>query len=328
MDIKSYIRRQPIWIQSRNRLQGIKLKSGASVYLVIKTFLKHIFDPNLNIMASGIAYNFLMSLFPGIIFLFTLIPFLLPYFEHPLDAIEPDLQQISLIDQLSDMMKEVLPTSLYDFTFPIIEDVAGNKRGGLMSVGFFFAFYLSTNAMIAIMDSFNHYYQTRESRNWFQKRAVALGLMLMFALAMLLSVIVFIFGHTILESLENFKFIENYVVQLVELFRYLVIGLMFYLIISCIYFFAPAIKKRFSFFSIGSFIATVLIISVSQAFSYYVNNFGNYNKLYGTIGGLVGLMVLFYAMAYIILLGFQINASIYGALEETIQEKKLKSKIS
>ena len=81
-------------------------------------------------------------------------------------------------------------------------------------------------------------------------------------------------------------------------------------------------KKRFKFFSIGSLIATILIIMVSQGFAYYVNNFGSYNKLYGAIGGLVGLMVLFYAMAYIILLGFQINASLYGALLKNLRQKK------
>ena len=149
-------------------------------------------------------------------------------------------------------------------------------------------------------------------------------LTLMFALVILITIIFFVFGNLILENLLQFDFIQDYAAQMILGLRFLIIGILFYIIVSSIYFFAPAVKKRFSFFSIGSLIATILIIVVSQAFSYYVNNFGNYNKLYGSIGALIGLMVLFYAISYMILLGFQINASIDGALEHELEAEKKK----
>ena len=308
MNIQNYFIEHKYWKLIKNRLKSTELRNGASLYLVLKTFIQQLFDPDLNIMACGIAYNFLMSLFPGIIFLFTLIPY------FPIENLTENMQLL---------MSEILPSSLYEFTWSTVEDIVSKPRGGLLSIGFIGSLYLSTNAMIAIMESFNHCYTTKESRSWLVKRGIALFLTVLLSIVVLVAIIVIIFGDVIINSLKHFDVINESLLTFTSTtLPYLVTVVLIYLVISIIYYFAPAVKNKFSFFSIGSSIASILIIFISQIFSYYVNNFGSYNKLYGSIGALVGLMVLFYAISYMILLGYQLNASIDHAMHKTLEEKK------
>ena len=103
--------------------------------------------------------------------------------------------------------------------------------------------------------------------------------------------------------------------------RYVVIFLLFLIILSLIYYFAPTVHSKFSFFSAGSFFSTIFILLVAKLFAFYVDNFGNYNKLYGSIGAMLGLMFFFYAVSLILLIGFQVNASIEKAKDSVSKIK-------
>jgi len=289
-------------------LDSFQFQSGVSLLFIIKTFFYKMKEDDLQTMAGAIAFNFTLSLFPGIIFLFTLIPYI------PVD---------NLTEYIQSFMQEGMPQSVYEFTWSTIEDIVAKPRGGLLSFGFVMALYLSKNGMLSIMTAFNNVYTTRDGRSFFKKQGVAVMLTIFFVFSIFLAVVVLVLGTQILDQTFNFLELEHQGLLYWSILslRYFVILIMFLVIISLIYYFAPTVKSKFNFFSAGSFTATVLIIIVAKLFAFYVDNFGNYNKLYGSIGALLGLMAFFFAISLIILVGFQVNASIDKAKNDFYQNK-------
>lgn len=286
------------------RLENMTLKSGISFLLLLRTFFNKMKEDDIQTMAGAIAFNFTLSLFPGIIFLFTLIPYV------PVDNLTETIQLF---------MQESLPESVYDFTWGTIEDIVAKPRGGLLSFGFVMALYLSKNGMLSIMTAFNNVYTTSDSRGFIKKQFIAIALTAVSVFAVFLAVVVLVLGEQITDLMFNILNVEHKGLTsfLLNSLRYVTILFMFLLIISMIYRYAPTVQRKFKFFSAGSFMATILIIVVAKLFAFYVDNFGNYNKLYGSIGALLGLMFFFYAISLIILVGFQVNASIDKATEES-----------
>lgn len=287
-----------VFIRLTEPLDKIIFKSGVSLLFLLKTLVNKIKEDDLQTMAGAIAFNFTLSLFPGIIFLFTLIPYI------PVENLDIHIKEF---------MQEGLPESVFLFTWSTIEEIVKKPRGGLLSFGFAMALYLSKNGMLSIMTAFNSVYTTTsDQRSFIKKQFIAIMLTVLFVFSVFLAVVVLVLGTQILNSTFDFLQLEHAGVTywLILSLRYIVILFMFLLIISLIYYFAPTVHRKLNFFSAGSFTATILIIAVAKLFAFYVDNFGNYNKLYGSIGALLGLMFFFYAISLIILVGFQVNASI------------------
>ena len=301
------IKKHQIYIRLYQFLDQFKFQSGVSLLFIIKTFFNKMKEDDLQTMAGSIAFNFTMSLFPGLIFLFTL----LPYF-HLAD----------LTTKIQELMMQELPKSIYDMTWTTVDHILNKKNGSLLSIGFLSAIWLSKNSMLSLMSAFNKVYSTKDSRGFIKKQAMAVMLTSLFVFCIFSAVVVLVFGNQIVYQIFEFLELghESFAEFLISMLRYLVIFLMFLMIISIIYYFAPTVKRKFRFFSAGSFFATILILLVAKIFSFYVDNFGNYNKLYGSIGAILGLMFFFYAISLIILVGFQVNASIDKARSEFLSE--------
>ena len=202
---------------------------------------------------------------------------------------------------------------MYEGLSETILDIAHKPRGGLLSVGFVMALFMATNGMLALMDAFNKCYRSREKRHFLKRRLIAIALTGMLSLVLILSMIVLVFGSSILTLLENYGVFPIWIIEFVRNLRIIEYGvffLLFFLAISVIYYFAPVIHKRWRFFSYGAFIATLLSVLISGLFSFYVNNFGTYNKLYGSIGTLIGFLIWLNFITLVILIGFEINVSI------------------
>ncbi|MFM8834229.1 MAG: YihY/virulence factor BrkB family protein, partial [Cytophagales bacterium] len=168
-------------------------------------------------------------------------------------------------------------------------------------------------------------YRTVERRHWLRMRVTALGLTIMLAVALLAAVILLIVGQIalnyILSHLEDFSHLnlDNFTIYILFVLRFVVIFTVFFLAISFIYYFGPAVHYNWSFFSAGSFLATLAILGLSYGFSVYITNFGNYNKLYGSIGALIALMAWIQLVTIILLYGYEINASLhYGRKMEVV----------
>jgi membrane protein len=263
----------------------------------------------------GVAFNFILAIFPAIIFLFTLIPYVSVYF--------PEITTETIMRFLQD----VIPANMYSSVSSTVTDIVSNQRGGLLTFGFLLALYLSTNGMAALMRAFNACYRTVEKRNWFRMRFTSLSLTVMLAFVLFLAIALLIVGQfslnyatTHLEKFSNLN-LDQYTIYLLMAFRFIIIFIVFFIAISCIYYFGPAVHYNWSFFSVGSTIATLSVLGISYGFSFYITNFSSYNKVYGSIGALIALMAWVQLITLVLLFGYEINASLhYGRKMEAIND--------
>jgi membrane protein len=281
-----------------------------SLYKILRLFLKNLTDDEILDRANGVAYNFLLAIFPAIIFLFTLIPYVSKFF--------PEVTNESIVEFLGQQM----PPSMFEVVSSTVLDIVNNQRGGLLSLGFVFSVYLSTNGTMALMRAFNACYRTIENRSALKTRLIATALTFNLAFVVFLAIILLVVGQLVLDyaltHLSSLEFINlnSYTVFLLFAIRFVVIFIVFFLAISTLYYFGPAIHYNWRFFSVGSFMATLMIIAVSYGFSYYVTNFGTYNKVYGSIGVLIAIMVWVQLVTIVLLIGYEINASIHHAIRK------------
>ena len=177
----------PVWY-SVKWLRRVRFRrhEDVSLYRILKVFLKNIQDDEVMDRANGVAFNFILAIFPGTIFLFTLIPFISNYF--------PEVNTVSIMGFLRDF----IPPTMYEVTSSTILDIVSNQRGGLLTLGFFFAMYLSTNGMMALMRAFNACYKTIENRSGLKTRLIATGLTLNMTLVLFLAAILLVVGQFVL----------------------------------------------------------------------------------------------------------------------------------
>lgn len=277
---------------------------GVPIWDVL-VFLKNEIKGGVLVMRSNaIAFSFFISLFPVLLSLFTLFPLLertlLKYFGTGEDF-------ESLLSKFQENFKDVIPVGVFD----TVSDVALNPRFGLFSLGFVLAIYFASNGMLAIMASFEKSYaSTFRDRNIFWTRILGIFLTFLVFALVILSVLLVILGETVLPSLLERVGLSNFNIGFLNVLRWITVVAMFYLIITLIYRYGAATVKRFRFFSAGATLATILSLLSSIGFSYYVNYFDTYNKLYGSIGAIIVTMLWIQINAFILLVGFELNASI------------------
>ncbi|MCV9385478.1 YihY/virulence factor BrkB family protein [Reichenbachiella ulvae] len=278
-------------------------KRRTTLYNAVVIFLDSVLDSRLLTMASGVAFSFTLAIFPSIIFIFTLIPYIHSVLPH-IDA-----------NSIMNFMSNVMPENMFKAATDTIEDIVSNKREGLLSFGVLFALILATNGMHSLMSAFNSIYKTVDRRSFLKTRLIATALTLMMASVLFISIFLLVVGKTFLAELSHSGFFgEKYIYYLVVMLKYGVIGTSFFIAISLIYYFAPAIKDRWTFFSAGTVFSAVSCVLVSYAFSFYINNFSTYNKFYGSLGMLIALMIWLYLLSIILLVGFEYNASVDRAV--------------
>lgn len=274
----------------------------------MKIFVNNMMDDEILDRANGVAFNFILAIFPAVIFLFTMIPYITNFY--------PEINTDSIMAFLGDL----IPPSMFDVISPTLHDIISIPRGGLLSLGFFFSFYLSTNGMMALMRAFNACYRTIENRGAIKTRLIATGLTINMAIALLLASFLLIVGQLALEYavsyMPEFDWVDSFTVFLLFALRFLAVFIAFLLAISSIYYFGPAIHYNWRFFSVGSLLATLASLAVSYGFSYYITNFGTYNKIYGSIGALIALMVLIQLITIVLLVGYEVNTSIHDAIRK------------
>jgi membrane protein len=295
----------------RSWLKKIKFKgyNNLSLYRFLKIFIGNLQEDEIMARANGVAFNFILAIFPTIIFLFTLIPYVSNYF--------PAINENSIMAFLGDLM----PDNMYAIASSAILDIVRNQRGGLLTFGFVLALYLATNGMMTLMRAFNACYRTIEKRNWLTMWLTATGLTIMLSFVLLFASAMLIVGQIALHEITDVAKIGHFGLEhyLLDVLRFLIILVVFFLAISSIYYFGPAVHYNWKFFSIGSVIATLAFLGISYGFSFYVANFSSYNKVYGSIGALIALMVWVQLVTAVLLFGYEINASLhYGRKVEAI----------
>ena len=265
------------------------------LYDVAGFFWKGIMEGTLTMRASAVSFNFFLAIFPSIIFIFTLIPYIpIAHFQ----------------DQLLDLLQNFMPSHAYEATRETIEDIVKNQRGGLLSVGFISALYFSTNGFNALITAFNTTYHAIETRTGFQQRMVSIFLVILATVLLMTAIGLIIISQVALNRIFHHDELSYY---LILCGRWIIVFALFYFLISFTFYLGPSKKSGWKFFSAGSMFATILSIIMSVGFAYYVNHFGTYNKLYGSIGTLLVVLLWIYFNSLVVLLGFDLNASIHGA---------------
>lgn len=249
--------------------------------------------------AQSLAFSFFLATFPAIIFSFSLIAYI------PIKGFQESLIRL---------LFETLPQDAKDWTRETIVDIVRIQRGGLLSLGFLLALYFTTNGFMTMMRGFNSSYHILETRPPWKQRLVALVLTLLLSTLVIIATTLIIFSEVATKFLVAKHILKsNTQVVLLLLGKWTVVLALFLIAISFLYYYAPAIRKRWRFISAGSTFATIGTIVVSTGFAYFVNHFGQYNKVYGSIGTIIVMMIWFYFNALVLILGFELNASIENA---------------
>lgn len=284
---------------------------GIPVYDVANFFLKQINKVGLNERAAAISFNLIMALPAGLLFLFSLIP-LFP---------KPD----SFKKEILNLFKDITPNSAtYQFLENILNDLLDHQHAGIFSFGFLLLIFYSSNAMIGIIRTFDKSISENKKiflhKRW---RAIRLTLILIF-LVLVFSLALFLGKQQLIYLLRNVFHVKRETrVSWWNGIRWGIILCLLFYGIALIYKFAPSIKKRWSLFSPGSILATTLTLLTTILFSYWVNNFASYNRIYGSIGTVLIIMILIYINSLILLIGFELNVSITFLTKE-VEERRLK----
>ena len=276
--------------------------SGLSIYDVAIFFWKGLLEGAITTRASSLAFNFFLAFFPSIIVFFTLIPYI------PIDGLQ---------EALMELLSTVLPPSTNEITFAALDDIINNPRGGLLSIGFILALYFSTNGINSLIEAFNASYHIRESRSLIQQRMLSLLLTLLLSIMVIITISSIIFGKLAINYLTEYDLISEYAGKLILYGKWCNILLMLFFGISTLFHLGPSSKSKWKLFTPGSILSTIFIIVTSVGFNYYINHFSQYNKVYGSIGTLMIILIWMYFNSIILLTGFELNASISNARKKT-----------
>jgi membrane protein len=270
---------------------------GVPLYDVMTFFFKEVQKRQLNDRAASIAFFFLLAIPPTCIFLFTLLPFI------PLENLE---------NTLYILVHELTPNqNTYNIVHGVIHDFLHTQRTGLLSFAFLLAIISSSSAVLGILRSFNKNHPSFRKRSALQQRWMAIKLNCLLILLLITSVVLMVAQSSVFSNLLSSLHLTGGAVKVfIGLVRWLIIVMLFFTIISLIYTYGPAVKVRWKFITAGSTLATALLILFTLGFSFYVNNFSNFNRIYGSIGSIIVLMLWIYVNSFVLLIGFELNASI------------------
>lgn len=294
--IENKLNKIPIVKQLVSFAKKISVSSlqGLSLYDILELYVLGIFKGAFSYRASAIAFSFFMALFPFALFILNLIPYI------PIENFQQDFLQF---------VEQGVPPNTFEAIYSIIEDILNNSYKGLLSSGFLLSIFLMTNGVNAILGGFEMSAHITMTRGFFKQYFIALAISLSLSLILLVTVAAIIVFEVVIQNIKNQGFISNDLF-LLEYGRYLFVILMILFTTSILYKFGTKEVSNISFISYGAIFTTLLIILSSYIFGIYVEKFANYNELYGSIGTLLVLMFYIWINCMVLLLGFELNATI------------------
>ncbi|MFL2622000.1 MAG: YihY/virulence factor BrkB family protein [Flavobacteriaceae bacterium] len=299
--VKNIFEKFPLLRWIINFIKSIRLPglTGLSLYDLLEMYILGIIHGALTIRASAIAFSFFMAIFPFLLFILILIPYI------PIDGFQNDFLRV---------LNTTLPPTTSDFfNKNIFDNINNQSTGGLLSSVFIVSMFLMANGVNAIFSGFQNSYHQQLNRNFINQYIHAIGVSLLLVVILVLTIagLGFIEIYVVHPIYENLDFLDSSS-ELVwlNILKFLFFSLMIYIGISVLYFFGNSKLERSSFYSIGALLTMILVILNSFLFSVYIDNFSSYNQLYGSIGALVVLMFYLWLNAIILILGFELNTSL------------------
>jgi membrane protein len=283
------------------------------LYDVLRIFIQQLKKHDINERAGSMAFSYTIALFPLLLFLLNLVPYLQVFFPMVTTA------------NILSFVQGIMPVDVYETIETTLLDIISKPRQSLLSLGFFFALFASTQGVVSMMSSFNSVYKTKENRGWLSSRGIAISIVLALVLTIITASTVMIIGSVWIGRLEGTHlFSSGFVVFLFKTLKFLILLAVFYMTSAFIFRFAPAIHDKWHFFSTGAKLAGLLITVSFYGFIFYLENFASYNKLYGSIGTIIALMLWLYLTSVIVLVCYAVNVSFDLAEEKQRARDNLK----
>ena len=293
-------------------LFGKKIKvpglQGMSLYDVLEMYIIGIVEGALTTRAGGIAFSFFMAVFPFMLFILTLIPYI------PIEGFQ---------EGLFSFIKEILPPQTFEAVNVVLGDIINNQYGGLLSFGFLLSILLMTNGVNAIFGGFEYSYHITDVRNVFKSYFVSLGVSLLMSLFLIVTITTLILYQVALSKIDEQGWFNTSDLNLFYIGKNAVFLVMIFTIVSLLFRYGTKQGKEVKFFSSCSILTTVVSLCTFYLFGIYVVKFAQYNQLYGSIGTLLILMLFVWLNAIILLLGFELNASLHALRQRNKIESTL-----
>lgn len=268
---------------------------GLSVFKVLRFFILGLQQGAIRTRASSMAYHFFLAIFPSILFLFTLIPYV------PIDNFQ---------NRLLEMLRDVMPESAFLAAQDTLMEIIHRGNSKLLSFGFLAALFFSTNGFNAMFTAFNKSIHIKETRAPWKQRLIAVGAGLATAVVVMVTLSLLIGTEYLIGRYLPPGGLTRFLLWTGKTFF---LGMLVVISISFFYTVGPAKRMHWRLISPGAILATLLVLVTSEGFAFYVNNFGSYNKLYGSIGTIIVVMIWISLNATMLLIGFELNAGIDAA---------------
>ena len=279
----------------------LPLFDGLSLYDVAIFFWKGIYQGAVTSRAASISFSFFLALFPGVIFVFTLIPFI------PIDGFQHELFRL---------LRDVLPPNSFDAAYSTITDILTIKRGDLLGITVSAALFFATNGTLALIGNFGQTVHRLNVRGFWSQYLAAFWLTLALALLLIGGIAVLALGEVWIPTLAP----GDNGLWLTALARWVVLLGLVLFAISLLFYYGPMRAAPWRFISPGALLATVLVWLTSYLFGIYVTDFSRYNQLYGSIGTLIIIQLWIYVNAIGLIIGFELNASMARAKKDVHSE--------
>lgn len=300
------VHRIPIVNKIIQLLDAIKLPGfkGFSLYDLLEIYVIGIIKGTLTSRAGSISFSFFMALFPFLLFVLNLIPFI------PIDDF--DIILLEFIELL-------LPVDIQSFFSDIFEDIKDKPRGGLLSSVFILSIFLTANGVSSIFTNFEDSYHVNEVRTLFKQYLYATGVAVLLALTLLITVLSFILVE--IYVLQNLPELIQGTINWIRTAQLFFFVIMAYVSVALLYYFGTIEGRKARFFSAGALMTTLLFITTTYLFGLYIDNFATYNQLYGSIGALLLFLLYIWLNSNILLLGFELNATLTRLKNSPIESK-------
>jgi len=279
---------------------------GMSLYDLLDMYVIGIVRGAVTSRAGSVAFSFFMALFPFVLFVLTLIPFI------PIDHFQEDFMYL---------IEQALPPKTADSTDGVIKDIANNANGGLLSSVFILSIFLMTNGVNALFSGFEYTYHKIVTRNIVKQYIVALFTSIIMALLLLLTVAVIIYFEIAISKLLDSGIVKDDIFW-IQIGKYIILVFTLFVGVSILYFLGTTEGRKIKFFSPGSVLTTILILINFKLFGIYVSKFSKYNELYGIIGTVLIIMLFIWLNSIILLLGFELNTCMIGLRKKVINKNK------
>ena len=273
---------------------------GVGGFELLKRTFKEFSNDDMTTYASALAYRAIFSLFPFLLFLISLLGLL-------------DLQEF--FTWLREQVSLVLPPDALSLVNPVIDEMQ-EKKGGFLSFGILVALWSASIGVRSLMNAMNKAYDVEEGRPTWKLILLSVVYTIGLALILLATAALMIVGPQVIEWLADQVGLKDIVVTLWTWLRWPVVVVLMMLVLAVIYYVTPDVEQEFRFITPGSVLAVIVWIAASIAFGLYVQNFGNYDATYGSIGAVIVLLLYFYISAAVLLFGAEMNAVIEHASAE------------